>query len=136
MFRPKSIPGSMKGGIMKQFNLPMILVIDDDPSVLNVLGAILTTLGCHVETALGGKEGTRKFDSCHFDIVITDINMPDLDGNGVADHIRNSGKSVQIIGISGIPRTIEQERRFDMFLAKPFLMEQLRQAVLEGAVSA
>ena len=39
-------------------------------------------------------EGIRKFDSRHFDIVITDINMPDLDGHQVAGYVRKSGKSV------------------------------------------
>jgi CheY-like chemotaxis protein len=122
----------MKGGTMSQLGTPEILVIDDDPGILDVLNAILKRMGCHVETALGGMEGTRKFDARHFDIVITDINMPDLDGHGVADYVRNSGKSTHVIAISGIPQTRDPESPFDEFLAKPFGMEQLHQAVFHG----
>jgi two-component system capsular synthesis sensor histidine kinase RcsC len=121
---------------MKQYNIPEILVIDDDINVLGIVRAILERLGCYVETASGGREGIRKFDTRHFDIVITDINMPDLDGNDVADYVRNSGKQVHIIAISGSPWSIEQERRFDAFLPKPFLVNQLRHAVFNGAASA
>ena len=69
-----------------------ILVIDDEKGILQLLHEALTLYGHKVETADDGLEGIRKFDGGCFDIVITDIRMPVIDGNGVAAHIRKSDK--------------------------------------------
>ena len=85
----------------------------------------LTKFGHDVETASDGEEGIRKFDDNRFDLVITDIKMPRLDGNGVLKYIRNSAKrSTPVIGISGTPWMLEGTS-FDAVLAKPFLIKTL-----------
>ena len=67
-----------------------ILVIDDEKGILQLMHLALTKYGHNVETADDGREGIRKFDDGSFDIVITDIRMPVIDGNGVVAHIRKS----------------------------------------------
>jgi two-component system response regulator VanR len=67
-----------------------VLVIDDENGILQLLRQALTKFGHNVETAADGQEGIRKFDDGSFDIVITDIRMPGIAGNGVVKHIRNS----------------------------------------------
>ena len=69
-----------------------VLVIDDEKGILQIIRQVLTRFGHSVETATGGQEGIRKFDGGSFDIVITDIRMPGVDGNGVVNHIRKSEK--------------------------------------------
>ena len=82
--------------------MPTVLVIDDENGILQLIRQALTSFGHNVETATDGQEGIRKFDDGSFDIVITDIRMPGIDGNGVVDHIRKSEKqSVPVIAISG-----------------------------------
>ena len=79
-----------------------ILVIDDEKAILGFVQQALTLFGHKVEVADDGLKGIKKFDEGRFDIVITDIRMPQLDGKGVVQHIRNSSqKSTPIIGISG-----------------------------------
>lgn len=107
----------------------MILVIDDDISVLGVIKRALTKSGYHVETAAGGREGIQKFDSVLFDIVITDIMMPDMDGNAVVRHIRRSGrKYTPVIGISGTPCSFDAHDH-DIILQKPVSIKTLEKIV-------
>ena len=106
-----------------------ILVIDDEKGILRVIQEALTKFGHDVEIALDGIEGIQKFDDGSYDMVITDLRMPRLDGKGVVQHIRNSRKnSVPIIGISGTPWQT-QDSGFDAVLSKPFSLQDLVESV-------
>ncbi len=102
-----------------------ILVIDDEKGILQLLRQALTHFGHKVETAGDGQEGIDKFDDENFDIVITDMCMPVVDGNGVVKHIRNSPRqSVPVIAITGTPWQLESSK-FDLVLMKPFSLKKL-----------
>lgn len=102
-----------------------ILVIDDEKHILEMIEMALRKFGHDVETATDGEEGIRKFDEKRFDLVITDIKMPRLDGNGVLQYIRNSKRrATPVIGISGTPWMLDSTN-FDAVLAKPFLIKTL-----------
>ena len=102
-----------------------ILVIDDEKTILDAIKIILSRAGFKVEIALNGREGIQKFDSGQFDLVITDIQMPGLDGRDVVDHIHNSDRRcTPIIGVSGSP-WLFKNIQFDAVLTKPFYFEDL-----------
>ena len=102
-----------------------ILVIDDEKGILQIIRQALTKFGHNVETADNGDEGIQKFDGGSYDIVITDIRMPGIDGNGVVQHIRKSNKNaVPVIAISGTP-WMQEADNFDMVLQKPFPLRDL-----------
>ena len=106
-----------------------ILVIDDEKGILRVIRETLTRFGHDVEIAIDGIEGIEKFDHGRYDMVITDLRMPRLDGKGVVQHIRNSPQnSIPIIGISGTPWQI-QDSDFDAVLPKPFPLQDLVESV-------
>ncbi|MFH1103166.1 MAG: response regulator [Pseudomonadota bacterium] len=106
-----------------------ILMIDDEEVILKMLKMALEAYGHQVETAANGREGVRKFNEGHFDIVITDMVMPDLDGKGVVRHIRESERNgTPIIGISGTPWLLEGEG-FNSVLPKPFSIKALLESV-------
>ena len=108
-----------------------ILVIDDEKGILSVLREALTRFGHRVEIAEDGYEGIQKFDGGCFDMVITDMCMPGLDGEGVVKHIRNSNNhSIPIIGISGTPWFL-QNNSFDLILPKPFRLKELMDSVTQ-----
>ncbi|MBU0988164.1 MAG: response regulator [Proteobacteria bacterium] len=69
-----------------------ILVIDDEKAILNVVQTALSRAGFKVDIALDGRKGIQKFDSGQFDLVITDILMPGIDGRDVVKYIRNSDR--------------------------------------------
>jgi CheY-like chemotaxis protein len=117
--------------------MPRILVIDDEQSVLEVIQGILTRFGHRVVTAADGFEGIQKYDADRFDMVITDMCMPGLDGQGVIEHIRSQrGCGTPIIAISGTPWMVN-DCGFDLMLAKPFPLKELLESVdhLTGSVA-
>ena len=106
-----------------------ILVIEDEKGILALIKMVLTYVGHRVETAQDGKEGIRKFDSGCFDVVITDYLMPELNGEGVLQHIRRSHhRRIPVIGMSGTPWLL-QDTGFDVVLTKPFPLNSLVDSV-------
>ena len=102
-----------------------ILVIDDEETLLNAIKIGLSRAGFKVEIASDGQEGIQKFNSGRFDLVITDIRMPGVDGRDVVNHIHNSDNySTPIIGISASP-WLFKNIQFDAVLTKPFYFEDL-----------
>ena len=113
-----------------------ILVIDDENAILNVVQAALSRAGFKVDIALDGQKGIQKFDSGQFDLVITDILMPGLDGRKVVEHIRNSNRPyTPIIGFSGTPWVFENNK-FDAVFTKPFPLKDLVNSVQHLSMQA
>ena len=109
-----------RGDVMRR-----ILVIDDEKGILDVVRSVLSRAGFKVEIALNGRNGIQKFDSGCFDVVITDILMPEVDGIDVVKHIRNSCRPyTPIIGCSGTPWLLEAGE-FDTVFLKPFPLADL-----------
>ena len=78
-----------------------ILVIDDQRSIRTTLSDILQYEGHTVELAENGSEGLQKFQNEAFDIVLTDIKMPDVDGMEVLTRIMETRSDVPVVMISG-----------------------------------
>jgi DNA-binding response OmpR family regulator len=113
-----------------------ILVIDDEKAILNVVQKALSRAGFKVDTAFDGQKGLQKFDSGQFDLVITDILMPGIDGRDIVKHIRNSDRPyTPIIGFSGTPWLIENYQ-FDAVFTKPFPLEDLVNSVQHLSMQA
>ena len=113
-----------------------VLVIDDERAVSEVLSHALNRFGYNVDTADNGTDGIEKFDTDAFDLVITDMCMSGVDGNGVARHIRRSHrKRTPIIAISGTPDLLE-EGEFDAVLPKPFSLKALAATIKDLAEPA
>ena len=112
-----------------------LLIIDDEDIIINLLQDYFGQLGYSVVTAKDGSEGIDLFNtSPNFDLVITDINMPGIDGNAVAKSIRLSQRTkVPIVGMSGYNDKTENQL-FDFMLAKPFNLKELTTVVktIEG----
>lgn len=103
-----------------------VLVINDEKQVLDLLKTALTLHGYRVEVATNGVEGIDKFDRSRYDVVITDVSMPGVDGFGVVHHIRHSGKSssTPVMGISSTPWDFK-DADFDVILKKPVSIRDL-----------
>ena len=108
-----------------------ILVIDDDKSICSLIHAFLTKMGYQVEVDHDGEEGIKTFDrGRNFDLVITDIRMPKMNGTDVARHIRGSDRSsTPIVAITGFSDTAMREGYFDSLLTKPFDLDALENTV-------
>jgi CheY-like chemotaxis protein len=81
--------------------LARILVIDDDEDHRLLLREILGRADHRVEEAKDGAQGLRLFASTRPDVVVTDINMPGMDGHGVIAALRVADAGIPIIAVSG-----------------------------------
>jgi DNA-binding response OmpR family regulator len=82
-------------------NIVRILIIDDDPQILDILGQILEREGHQVVAALNGKEGLKLYRENPTDLIITDLIMPDKEGIETIMELRRDFPDVKIIAISG-----------------------------------
>ncbi|MBC8180703.1 sigma-54-dependent Fis family transcriptional regulator [candidate division KSB1 bacterium] len=119
----------------KEFN--KVLLIDDDVSLNKVLFFQISQMGFEVTTAFDGKTGTTEFKKKEFDIIITDLQLPDLKGMELVRLFRGINKRVIIIIITAfgtIDNAIEAVKiGADDYLTKPFGKETLR-FVIEKAI--
>jgi DNA-binding NtrC family response regulator len=111
-----------------------ILVVDDEPDMLELLRTLLTTRTNHEVTCAGsGLEARKLLAAGGFDVVITDMRMPDLEGLELMEVTRQSDPSVPFIFVTGfgsVEAAVEAVRKgaFD-YLTKPFRKEQILLAV-------
>ena len=101
-----------------------VLIIDDEPDVLATLSTILKKEGHQVKGFSSGKDAIEAFQSAPFDLVITDIRMPEMDGLEVMKQIKKLDKHMEIIVLTGyasLDSAIKALRDNDAFeyLTKP-----------------
>jgi len=90
-----------------------ILVVDDDPDVVELLSLVLQSAGYQVATALNGRQALRECSRGDADLVILDIMMPGLSGLAVLRGMRRiCGRGVPpVIAFSGFPNLIDEAVR-------------------------
>ena len=87
-------------------------------------------------TAGNGREGVERLQQTQFDMVITDIVMPGMDGNQVADYIRRSSGAVPtVIGMSGTIDLVSRSK-FDVVFKKPFAIKTFLSTVAAFSLPA
>ena len=115
-----------------------ILIIDDDEQFNLMLKSALTIKGYDVDTASNGKEAKALYQSNVYDVIITDIIMPNVDGYEVILDLRRMGMGDRIIAVSGGGRTAADDylitaKHFDVAATfnKPVDLQALRAKVEE-----
>jgi len=106
-----------------------ILVIDDDPLSLELVVESLADEGYAVDRASAGEEGIAKAEECSYDIVITDLVMPGIDGMQVLEHFNEHHQETMVIVLTGygsIETAVQAVKRgaFD-YLAKPAKVDEI-----------
>lgn len=79
-----------------------ILVIDDHAAVLETVKVILAKQGHEIRTAPNGRLGMAQMAKRHFDLIITDIIMPEQDGMETIERLRQVSARLPILAISGL----------------------------------
>ena len=106
-----------------------ILVIDDERGICEMMREALTRFGYAVETAGGGREGLQRLREHVFDLVVTDMCLPDLEGTCIVRHVRRSDRPhTPVIGVSGTPWMLD-DSGCDVVLTKPFPLDTLVETV-------
>jgi two-component system response regulator PilR (NtrC family) len=110
-----------------------ILIVDDNTELREILEEYLRVEVCQVDGASNGKEALIKQSNAPYDLIITDLNMPEVSGMEMIRRIRQENDVTEFIIITGyasLDSAVEAVRMgaFD-YIVKPFRMEELRVVV-------
>jgi len=106
-----------------------ILLIEDEKKIADTLSKGLTELDYYVEKAYDGKIGLRFYETGSFNLIITDINLPGINGYELTKIIRSRNQHIPIIMLTALNSTDDKIEGFDAgaddYLAKPFEFKEL-----------
>lgn len=137
-FTPKELLETVSGVIQKEVAMETMnaLVIDDEQIVLDSVEKILSAENCEVSTSLRGKKGIRMALREDYDVVLTDIRMPDIGGLVVLRDIKRKRPALPVIIITGYAtiRSAVQATKLGAadYIEKPFSPEKLTEAVFSA----
>lgn len=116
-----------------EIRLRKVLIVDDQPIITDLLVDILKRMGLTFEVAWGGKDGLEIFAKDGFDLVITDLGMPDISGWEVSKFVKKQNPSVPVILITGWgvkPDSYKvKDSGVDFVINKPFQIDQLEKII-------
>src|SRR3954468_7344018 len=105
-----------------------VLVVDDDDDIRNLVRTLLERSGTVVHDAPNGRDGLREFHAWRPDLVILDVNMPELDGWSVLERIRDMSE-VPVLMLTARGEELERVRGLqagaDDYVVKPFGKQEL-----------
>jgi DNA-binding response OmpR family regulator len=107
-----------------------VLLVDDHPKLANVVRIALRLAGFEVTTASSGQEGLEFVRANHFDVMLLDIRMPDMNGFEVLREIRRFSRTPVIASSATLEySTRALESGANAFLPKPFKIDQLTELI-------
>ena len=114
-----------------------VLVVDDDLSVLSVMADLLRMLGQTVETAHGGPAGLLQIERQTFDVVLTDLGMPEVNGWDLALAVKRQRPGTRVVLVTGWGAQLEEaaahSRGVDHVIPKPFSLDDIEQVIRQIA---
>ena len=106
-----------------------ILLVDDDPSILEILTDLMAIFGYEYDTAQNGHEAIEKLKKGGFHIVLTDMKMPGMDGMELLRYINSSYSNIKVMVLTGYDRTFSYtdvvKAGASDFISKPFNTDEL-----------
>jgi signal transduction histidine kinase/DNA-binding response OmpR family regulator len=114
-----------------------ILVADDEPGLIAIVRQLMLRSGAEVSIAHGGQAALEalRAPGARFDVVITDLDMPEVDGWAVAGAVKSHSPSTHVVMLTGWAGDLAPEdyvkRGVDVMLAKPFSRAELEAAIGE-----
>jgi len=144
---PVSVPGAETGMPTQRVlepdaaeKLPVkILVVEDNPTNRQVVVTVLQALGYQPDIAENGQTGIEMAETGGYDLILLDVQMPDIDGWTVARHLRQyvREKRLTIVAITAGVTPEDRQRCFDAgmddFVMKPFKISTLKDVILKYA---
>jgi DNA-binding NtrC family response regulator len=110
-----------------------VLVIDDQAIVTDLLESVLQRMNYQSVVASCGKDGLAAFGKDDFDLVITDLGMPDVSGWDVSKAVKDKKPNVPVVVITGWGVSPDPDRMkdsmVDRVVSKPFQIDQLEKII-------
>ena len=117
-------------------NRKNILVIDDEPIVLDSCRRILNREGFEVKGAMNGREGLKKIEEDKYDAVLVDWKLPEIDGMEVLRIIKKNHPDIIVVMITGYPSVESAVKAMKLgvsdYVSKPFTPEELKEVIIKA----
>ncbi|MEZ4598496.1 MAG: GAF domain-containing protein [Syntrophotaleaceae bacterium] len=134
---PLRIPVETAGNVREKKAFPRILVVDDDPMIRQMIILLLNQRGWQVDEAADGQEALQKYRTGQFELVLMDVQMPEMDGLEATVRIRQGdaeqGRRTTVIGLTAHGQKEVKDRclsaGMDSILTKPIRMKDLFGAI-------
>lgn len=112
---------------------PKILLVDDEEDILNILKFLLEKEGYEVDTAPNGEEALKKVEKKYYDVVLTDLRMPGIDGMIVLEKTKELRPSTEVVimtAYASIESAVEAVKKgASDYIVKPFINEDLKMRI-------
>lgn len=106
-----------------------ILVVDDEPAVRQFVERVLNYAGYAVTTAVNGVEAMKMLEQRAYDLMLTDVVMPEMDGLKLAQNVSQKYPQTKILIMSGYANQQQQVHKIDSIsyevISKPFTLEEI-----------
>jgi CheY-like chemotaxis protein len=108
-----------------------LLVVDDNPDILHILSSIISLFGHGVDEACDGFEAIMLLRQGRYDIVVTDADMPRVDGVQLCKFVKTQRPDIHVIGMSGDLSALKELENAgaDICLPKPFGLDEFHSAI-------
>jgi len=122
-------------GLKKKTSKTKIMVVDDEPNIVQTLRDRLEMNEYEVVTAGNGKEGLERFEEEHPDVILLDVIMPIMDGHEMLEALRKrpAGQNVSVIMLTARSQTQDIARAnacgIDDYIVKPFDLSELLEKI-------
>jgi two-component system, OmpR family, response regulator len=113
----------------RQHSDARLLVVEDEPNILELLSASLRYAGFEVVTAAGGTEAVQAAQRHRPDLIVLDVMLPDMDGFDVVRRLRGGGARIPVVFLTARDATEDKIRGLtlggDDYVTKPFSLEEV-----------
>lgn len=115
--------------------VPKILIVEDEQLVRWSLAQSLSKAGFEIATATNGEKAIERIKDDHFDLVITDYNLPNINGFEVASAVKSCSPNIPVILTSAYgkndSRLSVNQAYFDSFIEKPYDLNDVKDIVMQ-----
>jgi len=110
-----------------------VLIVDDEPTQIRSIGRVLKARGYEVESASNGREASQRLEQGTFDVVLSDIAMPGMDGIQLLQFVRQQSFDVPVVLITGEPAVSTAVKALEYgafhYLTKPIEVPDLEEVI-------
>ncbi len=108
-----------------------LLIVDDNPDILQILSSMIALFGHGVDEAGDGFDAIMLLQQGRYDVVVTDADMPRVDGIQLCKFLKAQRPDIHVIGMSGDLSALKEmeDAGADICLPKPFGLDELQSAI-------